>query len=193
LADLSSVVSGQYSHFKLIQWILLFANFLILIAAWNQITMDTVTWVNLPNMARSFIPFVVGALELFLNHALGQSPQAWLIGAACLITLSSIAIGFVNRSIADHEENMHLLSHLRGYRQISQRYGLAGSLLFLFLAGASTLRGFALIDTLLHAPGTALIGAGVLANLYLASFLTHHLFYWRVITTYALGKTSLKH
>lgn len=193
LADLAGVVANQYQQFKLIQWVLLLANFICLIAAWNQIVMDTVTWVNLPNMTRSFIPFILGAIELFLNHTFVHNPQAWLIGAAGLITLSSIGIEFVNRAVADHEENAHLLSHLHSYRKAGQRYGLIGSLLLLLLAAVSTLGGFAHIDVLFHHSGTALIGAGVLVTLYEVSFLTRHLVYWRIITDYAQGKTNLMH
>jgi hypothetical protein len=193
LADLANVVATQYLHFQPIQWILLIATFVGLIVAWNQIVMDTVTWVNLPSMTRSFIPFFIGALELFLNHTLSQHPQAWLIGAAILITLSSVAIAFVNRTIADHEENTHLLSHLLPYRKAGQRYSLLGSTLLLALAAASIFGGLSRIDTLLHTPDIGLIGAGVLVDLYMVSFLIYHLVYWRVITTYATGKTDLRH
>jgi hypothetical protein len=193
LADLAGVVANQYQQFQLIQWILLVANFISLIAAWNQIVMDTITWVNLPNMTRSFIPFILGAIELFLNHTFVHNPQAWLIGAAGLITLSSIGIEFVNRAVADHEENAHLLSHLRFYRKAGQWYGLIGSLLCLLLAAVSTLGGFAHIDALVHQPDAALVGAGAIVTLYEASFLTRHLIYWRIITSYAQGKTNLQH
>jgi hypothetical protein len=193
LADLASVVANQYQHFHLIQWILLLANFMCLIASWNQIVMDTVTWVNLPNMTRSFIPFILGAIELFLNHTFVHNPQAWLIGAAALVFLSSLGIEFVNRAVAGHEENAHLLSHLQSIRKEGQRLSLTGSLLFLLLAAASTLGGFARIDDLLHHPGIALLGAGVLTIVYEASFLTRHLVYWRIITDYAQGKITLPH
>jgi hypothetical protein len=192
LADLAGVVASQHQHFQAIQWLLLFSNFLFLIAAWNQIVMDSVTWVNLPNMTRSFAPFGLGALEFFLNHTFSQNLQAWLIGAASLVTLSSIEIEFVNRSIVDHDENIHLLGYLQSYRRVGQRFGLIGSVLFLLLAGAGSFGVFARIDALLHHPGSAFIGAGILAILYQLSFLARHLFYWRVITTYALGKTNLK-
>jgi hypothetical protein len=193
LADLASVVANQYQHFHLIQWILLLANFMCLIASWNQIVMDTVTWVNLPNMTRSFIPFILGAIELFLNHTFVHSPQAWLIGAAALVSLSSLGIELVNRAVASHEENAHLLSHLHSIRKEGQRLGLTGSLLFLLLAAASTLGGFARIDDLLQHPGIALLGAGVLTIAYETSFLTRHLVYWRIITDYAQGKITLQH
>ena len=193
LADLAGVVANQYQHFHLIQWILLLANFMCLIASWNQIVMDTVTWVNLPNMTRSFIPFILGAIELFLNHTFAHDPAAWLIGAAALVSLSSLGIEFVNRAVAGHAENAHLLSHLQSYRQEGQRYGLIGSLLFLLLAAASSLGGFARIDDLVYHPGTALLGAGVLTIAYEASFLTRHLVYWRIITDYAQGKINWQH
>jgi hypothetical protein len=193
LADLASVTANNYQHFHLIQWILLLANFMCLIASWNQIVMDTVTWVNLPNMTRSFIPFILGAIELFLNHTFVQNPQVWLIGAAALVFLSFLGIEFTNRAVAGHTENAHLLSHLHFIRKEGQRLSLIGSLLFLLLAAGSTLGGFARIDELVHQPGAALVGAGVLAVAYEVSFLTRHLAYWRKLTNYAQGKTDLQH
>jgi hypothetical protein len=193
LADLAGVVAGQYQQFHLLQWLLLGGNFLFILAAWNQILMDTITWVNLPSVSRSFIPFLLGALEFFLNHTFVHNPQAWLIAAAALVTLASIGIEFVNRAISDHEDNAHLLSHLRYYRQVGQSYGLVGSVLFLLLAGASALGGFAAIDGWLHHPGIAFVGGAVLAIGYDLSYLSRLLFYWRVITAYALGKASLQH
>ena len=193
LADLAGVVAGQYQQFHLLQWLLLGGNFLFILAAWNQILMDTVTWVNLPSVTRSFIPFLLGALEFFLNHTFVHNPQAWLIAAAALVILSSVGIELVNRSIANHEDNAHLLDHLRSYRQAGQVYGLVGSTPFFLLAAASSLGGFAAVDSWLHHPGIALVGAGLLALIYGVSFLSRLLFYWRVITTYALGKTQLQH
>jgi hypothetical protein len=193
LADLASVVANQYQHFHLIQWILVLANFMCLIASWNQIVMDTVTWVNLPNMTRSFIPFILGALELFLNHTFVHNPQTWLVGAAALVFLSFLGIEFTNRAVASHDENSHLLSHLRSIRKEGQFLSLIGSLLFLLLAAAGILGGFSLVDELLHHPGAALVGAGVLVIAYEMSFLTRHLAYWRILTEYAQGKIDLQH
>jgi hypothetical protein len=193
LADLAGVVAGQYQQFHLLQWLLLGGNFLFILAAWNQILMDTVTWVNLPSVTRSFVPFVLGALEFFLNHTFVHNPETWLIAAAGLVILSSVGIELVNRAIADHEDNAHLLDHLRTYRRAGQVYGLVGSILFFLLAAVSSLGGFAAIDSWLRQPQIAFIGAAVLALLYGVSFLSRLLFYWRVITAYALGKTQLQH
>jgi hypothetical protein len=193
LADLASVVAGQYQQFHLLQWLLLGGNFLFILAAWNQILMDTVTWVNLPSVTRSFVPFLLGALEFFLNHAFVHNPQAWLVGAAALVIMSSVGIELINRAIADHEDNAHLLEHLRSYRRAGQVYGLVGSILFFLLAAVSSLGGFAAVDSWLRYPGIAFIGAAVLALLYGVSFLSRLLFYWRVITAYALGRTTLQH
>src|SRR5690349_4698637 len=64
LADLAGVVAANYSRFALAQWVLAATTFLLLIAAWNQITMDTLAWVQLPNMQGYVIPFIVGGFEL---------------------------------------------------------------------------------------------------------------------------------
>jgi len=190
LADLAGVVAGGYSHFSATQWLLVFPTFLLLIGAWNQVTMDTLAWVQVPDMFYAIIPFIVGAFELFLNHTLRQNEQAWLIGVAVMVTLSTLAIGLTNRGAASHAENTSLFAYLSPMRKSGKRYNLLGTVVLLLLALASALGGFAWVDRATQLPGAANFVAGVVVTLFLLEFIRRHLLYWRVVVAYAEAQPS---
>lgn len=190
LADLAGVVAGGYIHFSAAQWLLVLPTFLILIAGWNQVTMDTLAWVQVPDMFYAFIPFIVGAFELFLNHTLRQNEQAWLIGAAVMVTLSTLAIGLTNRSAGFHVENTSLFAYLAPLRKSGQRFNVAGTIVFLLLALASALGGFAWVDRAMRLPGAANLIAGIVVTLFLLEFIRRHLLYWRVVVAYAQAQPA---
>jgi hypothetical protein len=192
LADLAGVVAANYTRFTLVQWLLASATFLLLIAAWNQITMDTLAWVQLPNMQGYVIPFIVGGMELFLNHALALSVQAWLIGTAIMAALSTFAIWYTGRNAASHPENVALLAYLRPYRRSGMRYNLFGVVLLLLLALLSALGWFTSFDALIRQPGASSLIAVLLTGGWMLGFLQRHFYYWRVVIAYAQSKEMPK-
>jgi hypothetical protein len=185
LADLAGVVINNYLHFTAVQWLLVVPTFLLIIAAWNQVTMDTVAWVQMPDVVGAVIPFLVGAVEFFLNHSLVIEPRAWLIGAAIGLMLSTVGIGYVERRAAEQPENAALLAHVKRYRQVGQRYNLVSSIVLLGLAVIGLLGLLTRFDAHVHHLSlTALIG-GVVSTLILGGFLTRHFYYWRIVLAYA--------
>lgn len=192
LADLAGVVAANYARFTLVQWLLAAATFLLLIAAWNQITMDTLAWVQLPNMQGYVIPFIVGSMELFLNHALALNVQAWLIGTAIMAVLSTFAIWYTARNAASHPENVALLAYLQTYRRAGMRYNLFGMVLLLLLALLSALGWFTAFDALIGEPGAASLIAALLTGGWLLGFLQRHFYYWRVVIAYAQSRETPK-
>jgi hypothetical protein len=192
LADLAGVVADNYARFALVQWLLVATTFLLLIAAWNQITMDTLAWVSLPNVEGYLIPFIVGGFELFLNHALALNIQAWLIGAAIMAALSMFGIWYTGRRVAQHAENAALLAHLQPYRRSGMRYNLFGGALLLLLALLGGLGVFTAFDRAIMQPGAANLIAAALAGGWLLLFLRRHFYYWRVVTAYAQSKAAPK-
>ncbi|MEO7002518.1 MAG: hypothetical protein ABI068_11880 [Ktedonobacterales bacterium] len=190
LADLAGVVASGYTHFSATQWLLVFPTFLLLIAAWNQVTMDTLAWVQVPDMFYAIIPFIVGAFELFINHAIQRNEQAWLIGVAIMVTLSTLAIGLTNRSAAFHAENTSLFAYLAPLRKSGKRYNLVGTVVLLLLALMSALGGFAEVDRRITMPGAANFVSGVVVALFLLEFIRRHLLYWHVVVAYAEAKPS---
>jgi hypothetical protein len=191
LADLAAVVANSYARFGPTQWLLALASFLVIIAAWNQVAMDTLTWSVMPNLSGTLVPFGVGAVELFLNHALDHGEQVWLIGAALIAVASSIGIINYTRGAARFPENAAILAHLRTYRASGQRYNTGGAVLLLVLAAAALAGGFTWLDALVHLPNLSAIVAAVLANGFLFGFLSRHLTYWQVVLAFALNDPSL--
>lgn len=190
LADLAGVVSANHTTYSLVQWSLILPTFLLIIAGWNQITIDTIPWASLPNLVGSLIAFILGGAELFLNHTLSNYPQVWLIGLASILTLSTISISFVDRRVVTYVENRSLHAYLGDYRKAGQRYNMMGSLILLTLAIADILGGFAALNHLTNVPGLAIILSGTVATLYLIGLLKRHLHYWHVVTNYAQSLTT---
>lgn len=185
LADLASVVANNYPRFALVQWLLVAPTFLLLIAAWNQITMETLVWVHVPNIEGYVLPFLLGGLELFLNHALAVNLQAWLIGMSVTSAFSSFAMWYTERNAALHEENAVLLAYLQPYRRSGMRYNIIGVTLLLLLAGLGGLGWFSWLDAALGQPGAADSSAALLTGCWLLAFLQRHFYYWRVVIAYA--------
>ena len=185
LADLGSVVSSNYLHFGPVQWLLVAANFLVLIAGWNQITMETLTWAQLPNTEGNVLPFLVGAFELFLNHALALSIQVWLIGAAVMTALSTLGIWNAERAAAQNKENAVLIRYLRSYRRAGILYNLFGAALMLLLALAGGVGWLTAADQALGHAGLANLVAALLAIGWLLGFLQQHFSYWRMVRRFA--------
>ncbi len=185
LADLAGVVAGGYTHFSPTQWLLVFPTFLLLIAAWNQVTIDTLSWVQVPDMLYAVVPFIVGAFELFLNHSLRQNEQAWLIGVAILVALSTLAIRFTNSVAARHAENASLFAYLQPMRKWGQRFNLFGAAVLLLLALVSAVGGFARVDGAVHLPGAANFVSALIVTLFLLDFIRRHALYWQVVVAYA--------
>jgi hypothetical protein len=188
LADLASVVANNYTRFALVQWLLVAPTFLLLIAAWNQITMETLVWVDVPNIEGYVLPFLLGGLELFLNHALAVNIQAWLIGMSVTSAFSSFAMWYTERNAALHGENAVLLTFLQPYRRSGMRYNIVGMTLLLLLAGLGGLGWFSWLDAALRQPGAASSSVAVLTVCWLLVFLQRHFYYWRVVIAYAQAR-----
>jgi hypothetical protein len=190
LADLAGVVAASYSRFTLVEWLLVPSTFLVLVAAWNQITMDTLALVQVPDVAATIIPFGVGVFELYLNHAIRLGIEAWLVGAALMAAASTLGIWIAERRAGRHEENATLLAALRPYRRLGQRYNVVGMVLLVLLALAGGLGGLAAVDRTLGKPGLGETAAAVLAGVWILGFLLRHAYYWRKVVSYAQSRAA---
>ena len=96
MGDLAQVVAASYQDFTLVQWALTFNTFGVLIITWNVFSVQSALWSWIPDVRDSAVPFVVGALELFLNHTITVSLSAWLV-AVSLIAIAG-ALGTLHIS-----------------------------------------------------------------------------------------------
>jgi hypothetical protein len=192
LADLAGVVASHYAQFSLVQWLLVLPSFLLIIAAWNQVTMDALAWVQMQDMAASLIPFLVGACEFFLNHVLVVAPRIWLIGAALILTISSFAIRYVEQRVAYYPENAALLAHVQAYRQAGRHYNFGSSVVLLVVAGVGAVGLLTRFNGFVHQLSLIELIGGVAATLILLGFLARHIFYWRIVLAYARQQPTPK-
>jgi hypothetical protein len=190
LADLAGVVAASYTRFTLVEWLLVPSTLLVLVAAWNQITMDTLAWVQVPDVSETIIPFGVGVFELYLNHAIRLGIEAWLVGAALMAAASTLGIWLVERRADRHEENAGLLAAMRPYRRLGRRYNIGGMVVFMLLALAGGLGSFAAVDRALGKPGLGETAAVVVASAWILGFVLRHAYYWRKVVSYAQSRAA---
>ena len=137
LGDLASVVAAGHQHFTLVQWALTLNTFGVLIIIWNVFSAQSVLWDWIPDVRDGSVLFVVGALELFLQHAIVATLSTWLI-ALSLIGITGAIGTFHIRWRSSHEpENLELLRWLDGHIQVYTCYLIGGVGLFLLLAWLS--------------------------------------------------------
>ncbi len=79
LTDLAVVVAAEYQHFTVVNWLLALLTFSVLIIVWNVYTIQGTLWSWIPDVRDAAMPFVVGGIELFLDHAIihGMSVGCW--------------------------------------------------------------------------------------------------------------------
>lgn len=131
LADLGSIVVAHSQQFTFEQWLLGVLSFVMLITIWDAYTTLGALWSWIPDLRDAVIPFVFGALELFLNHAIILSLSAWLLAFALLAGTAAFANWYIGWRAQEEAENSRLLSLRSGWRR---RFGILFTLGVSFLA-----------------------------------------------------------
>jgi hypothetical protein len=185
LGDLSFVVASGHQHFTVVQWILTLNAFCVLIIIWNVFSVQSVLWGWIPDVRDGMVPFVVGALELFLNQAIAATLSTWLI-ALSLIGIAGAAGTWHIRWRSSHEpENLELLSQLDGHIHVYAGYLIGGGGFLLALAWASSTAGLDAAAGLPGARGMLALGIALFTTAALAGSLTIFHVLWRQAIAYA--------
>lgn len=137
LADLASVVVAGYKQFTVVHWLLVVFTFVTLIGVWDQYMMQGTIWDWVPDIRDAAIPFVIGALELILNHSIILSLSAWLFASALLGGMGALATWHAGWRASKDAENAKMLSLLRRPFRVSVLTSLGGSVLGLLVAVVS--------------------------------------------------------
>jgi hypothetical protein len=178
-AALAATVAAHAARLTPAQWLMVVVTFGALMVFWTQVSIDTMTWVLVPDFQLSLVPFSVGALELLLVGAITLNMSLWFFGASVLIAFSSVGLAQIARRAGQEPENAELFARLRGMRRSAHRYNLAGIGLYGLLGVASLVGWFSV------APAAAAPLAGALAVLWVAGWLLRSAIYWRKIVAYA--------
>jgi hypothetical protein len=134
MGDLAQVVAAGRQHFTLVQWVLTLNTFGVLIIVWNVFSVQSALWRWIPDVRDSAVPFVVGALELFLNHTITVSLSAWLVAVSLLAFAGALGTLHIYWRAAREKEHMELLRRLSSHIHLYVAYLLAGGSLLLALA-----------------------------------------------------------
>jgi Na+/pantothenate symporter len=188
LGELAKVVADGYPEFTPVQWSLVLLTFLILIIIWSHVTTDAMSWVWIPDLRDSVIPFLLGAFELYQAHAIVVGLGPWLFGMGAGATLAVLEFFHVGRQVrleADDAEALRLFRR-RSWSDLLQ--GVGGIVLFFALGLATVATGVAgtADQPLLHAFEAALPWAALfLTGLWLGVYLLRTTLYWRALVTLA--------
>ena len=96
LADLSTVVVAEYRQFTVVHWFLALLTFGVLIIVWNVYTIQGTVWRWIPDVRDAAMPFMVGGIELFLNHAITLGISSWLLGLAGITTMGTVGTWYMH-------------------------------------------------------------------------------------------------
>jgi hypothetical protein len=185
LADLALVVAANYQQFTLMHWLLVLFNFGVLIGIWNHYMMNNKLWDWIPDLRDACIPFVVGILELFLNHTIFLSLRAWLFTFALLYLMGALAMWHVRWRAGKEAENARLLSLLKRQHRLFVLSALGASALFLLLAMVSRVESLEVSNGVHEVHGLLVLGIALLAAVSLGGFVLLTIGYWRTVVTYA--------
>jgi hypothetical protein len=134
MGDLAQVVAASYQDFTLVQWALTFNTFGVLIITWNVFSVQSALWGWIPDVRDSAVPFVVGALELFLNHSIVVSLSAWLVAVSLIAIAGALGTLHISWRARGESEHRELLSWLSAHMRLYIAYLVAGGGVLLALA-----------------------------------------------------------
>jgi hypothetical protein len=182
LTDLAGIVSAEHQQFTVLNWLLVLLTFCVLIIVWNAYTIQAAVWDWIPDVRDATMPFVVGALELFLNHTITLSMSYWLLGLAGIATLGALGAWYMHWRAKKEAENVQLLRLLTRHHLLFALYYTGGAVLLLLLAWTSSVGGF---DAAERVQGVLAVGTALFVGVYLGGAMIISHLYWRKTIGYA--------
>jgi hypothetical protein len=185
LADLATIVVAKYPHFTIVHWLMAPTTFFVFIVVFNVYSIQSAVWDWIPDIRDESIPFVFGALELFLNNTISLSMSLWFLGLAGISMLG--ALGTVHMVWRAHEEseNEELLGLLKEHHRLFFLYYIGSAalaLLFAYICYAADLQAS---DGVQGMRGMLALGLVLLIAIGLDSSALVSNRYWRKAVIYA--------
>jgi len=134
LTDLATVVAAEYRQFTVVNWLLALLTFGVLIIVWNVYSIQGTIWRWIPDVRDAAMPFMVGALELFLDHTITLGISIWLLGLAGIATMGAAGTWYMHWRARTEAGNDQLLRYLRLHHLFFALYYAGGAALLLLLA-----------------------------------------------------------
>jgi hypothetical protein len=128
------------------------------------------------------MPFVVGALELFLDHAITQGMSVWLVGLAGIATMGAVGTWYMHWRARREAGNGQLLRYLRRHHLLFALYYAGGVALLLLLAWANRVGSWEAAE---RGQGVLSVGTALLIGVCLGGAVIISHLYWRKTIGYA--------
>jgi hypothetical protein len=185
LADLATIVAAKYPQFTVVDWLMVLTTFCMIIVVFNVYSIQNAVWDWIPDIRDASLPFVFGALELFVNHTIAQSMSLWFIGLAGISALG--ALGTVHMVWRAHEEseNEELLELLKDHHRLFLLYYIGAAALALLFASICYAADLQASDGVQGIRGLLAVGLVLLIALSLHGSALVSNRYWRKAVTYA--------
>ena len=185
LADLGAVVAANHAEFSLEQWLLAALSLATLILVWDAYTTLSTLWDWVQDLRDAAIPFVFGALELFLNHSIVLSLSSWLLALALLAAAAVLTNWYSGWRAAEEAENSRLLGLLSGSGRSTLLYTIGLSLFLFLLAAVSQVGGVEATESVRAGQSPLALVVALLAGAGLGIFAYLNLRNWRQVIVYA--------
>jgi hypothetical protein len=134
LADLAMVVVAKYPQFTIVHWLMVLTTFFLFIVVFNVYSIQSAVWDWIPDIRDESLPFVFGALELFLNHTISLSMSLWFLGLAGISTLGALGTAHMVWRAHEESENEMLLGLLKDHHRLFFLYYVGAAALALLFA-----------------------------------------------------------
>ena len=128
------ITAGKYAQFTIVQWLMVLTTFFLIIVIFNVYSIQSAVWDWIPDIRDESIPFVFGALELFLNHALFLSMSLWFVGLAAISALGAIGTVHLVLRAREESENAELLRLLKDHHYLFILYYVVAAAIALLFA-----------------------------------------------------------
>ena len=185
MGDLAQVVAASYEDFTLVQWALTVNTFGVLIITWNVFSVQSALWGWIPDLRDSAVPFIVGALELFLNHTIVVSLSAWLVAVSLIAISGAVGTLHISWRAQGEAEHRELLKWLSAHIRLYIAYLIAGGGVLLALAWVCSgdhLNALVMSDDF---AGKLALGVALFSTLALVGSISLFHLLWRQAILYA--------
>jgi hypothetical protein len=134
LADLAMFVVAKYPQFTIVHWLMVLTTFFLFIVVFNVYSIQSAVWDWIPDIRDESIPFVFGAIELFLNHTITLSMSLWFLGLAGISTLGALGTVHLVWRAREESENAELLRLLKDHHYLFVLYFVVAATIALLFA-----------------------------------------------------------
>jgi hypothetical protein len=185
LTDLAAIVATEHQQFTIIHWLLVFITFCMLIVVLYVYMIQSTIWDWIPSLRDATIPFVFGALELFINHTIPISLSLWLLGLAGFTSLGALGTWHMDQRAREETEGARLLSGLRSHHLLFALYYIGCSILSLLLALVAHAEGLEAADGVQGVKGVLTLCVVLLIGVCLGGSVIVSNMYWHRAIMYA--------